>query len=58
MDAEGIKLNSFQKIIATIGILAALAIVPYSITTQKITPEAENTEKQNQENENEEEDDD
>ncbi len=57
IDAEGIKLNSFQKIFATIGLLAALAIVPYSITTQKITPEAENLEQQNTKNVNEEDDD-
>jgi cytochrome b len=50
IEGESIKLNSFQKIIATIGILAALAIVPYSITTQKINPESENPEKQYQEN--------
>jgi len=42
IEGESIQLNSFQKIIAAIGILAALAIVPYSITTQKITPETEN----------------
>ena len=49
IDGESVKLNSFQKILAAIGILAALAIVPYSINTQKIAPEAENTEQQNQE---------
>jgi len=48
IEGESIKLNSFQKIVATLGILAALAIVPYSITTQKITPEAENPEQQDQ----------
>lgn len=54
IDGESVKLNSFQKILAAIGILAALAIVPYSINTQKIAPEAENTEQQNQEKEEDE----
>lgn len=57
IEGESIKLNLFQKIIAGISILAALAIVPYSITTQKITPEAEKSEQQNRESENEEGDD-
>jgi cytochrome b len=47
IDAEGIKLTSFQKFIAAIGILAALAIVPYSIVTQKLTPEAEKSGQEN-----------
>ncbi len=58
IDAEGIKLNSFQKIVAATGILAALAIVPYSITTQKISPEAENPEQKNQINSKEKDEDD
>jgi cytochrome b len=47
IDAEGIKLTSFQKVIATIGILAALAIVPYSIVSQNLTPEAEKSGQEN-----------
>ena len=50
IEGESIKLNSFQKIIATTGILAALAIVPYSANTQKIAVEAENTESAEQSN--------
>lgn len=55
IDGESVKLNSFQKIIAAIGILAALAIVPYSINTQTIAAETENAEQQNQESGEEEE---
>ena len=50
IDGDSVKLNSFQKILAAIGILAALAIVPYSINTQKIAAEAENTESAEQGN--------
>jgi cytochrome b len=48
IEGESIKLSSFQKAIAAVGILAALAIVPYSVTTQKITVESDNQEQKNQ----------
>jgi cytochrome b len=47
IEGENIKLTSFQKIVATLGILAALAVVPYSIATQKISPEAEKSGQEN-----------
>lgn len=58
VDGESIQLNSFQKILALIGILAALAVVPYTITSQKIAAKGENKELQDQENEGSSEEDD
>lgn len=57
IEGESIMLSSFQKIVAFIGIVAALAILPYSLSTQKITPKAENTEQHDQKNGGMEEDD-
>lgn len=54
IDAEEVKLNSFQKIIATVGIVAALAILPYSLDTQKLTSgEREKSEQTGNEEEDE-----
>ncbi len=44
MTAESASLNTFQKVLATMGIIAALIIVPYSLTTQKLTPQSEKNE--------------
>lgn len=57
MDAENASLNPFQKVLATVGIIAALVIVPYALTTQKITPETEKPGLQKNENSGEEDDD-
>lgn len=57
IDAENARLNTFQKVLATAGIIAALAIVPYALTTQKITPETEKSGVQKNENSEEEDDD-
>ena len=43
---ENIKLNSFQKILAIVGIASALAIFPYSLINQKIDVKIENMEEQ------------
>jgi cytochrome b len=48
IDAEEVKLNSFQKIIATLGIVSALAILPYSLSYQKLTGGEGNKEKSEQ----------
>lgn len=48
IEGENVKLSSIQKIIAGIGILSALAILPYSLITQKITVKAENQEQKAQ----------
>jgi len=59
IDAQEVRLTSFQKIVAAIGIISALAIVPYSLVTQKIVPLVENQETGgNEENEEGEEDED
>lgn len=42
LDGESIRLNPFQVIIATLGIVAALAVLPYSLTNQKINNMIEN----------------
>ena len=55
IDAENVKLNTFQKLLATIGILAALAIIPYTISTQKLTAESESQEQDYNKNGSEEE---
>lgn len=44
IDAEEVRLTSFQKIIAAIGLISAIAIVPYSLVFQKIVPPVENQE--------------
>lgn len=41
---EDVRLNTFQKILATVGLLSALAIFPYSILNQKIDAGGENQE--------------
>jgi cytochrome b len=49
IEGENIQLSSSQKIVAAIGIVLALAILPYSITTQKITIKGEKQEQNDQE---------
>lgn len=44
IEGESIKLNSFQKILATVGIVSAIAIFPYSELNQKIDVKSENKE--------------
>lgn len=51
LDGNGIRLNSFQVIIATLGIVSALAILPYSIKYQKIYNTVENKETLKESNE-------
>lgn len=51
IEGESTQLNTFQKIIATIGIVSALAIFPYSEINQKIDVKNENKEQQVKENE-------
>lgn len=51
IEGESIKLNTFQKILATVGIVSALAMFPYSQINQKIDVKSENKE-QNGENNN------
>jgi cytochrome b len=51
LDGKGIRLNSFQVIIAILGIVSALAVLPYSITNQKINNQIENKEISNEANE-------
>ena len=48
IEGESIQLSSSQKIIATIGIVLALAILPYSLITQKITIKAAKQEQNDQ----------
>ncbi len=50
IDAESIRLTTFQKVIAGIGIIAALAAFPYSVLNQKISAKSENTEQKEQKN--------
>jgi len=50
IEGESIKLNSFQKILATVGIVSAIAMFPYSELNQKIDVKSKNIE-QNLENE-------
>lgn len=54
IEAESIRLNSFQKILAAVGIVSALAIFPYSLINQKIDVKSENKEQQQYENEEDE----
>ena len=49
IEGESIQLSSSQKIIAVIGIVLALAILPYSSTAQKILINGEKQEQNNQE---------
>lgn len=51
IEGESIKLNSFQKILATVGIISAIAIFPYSQINQKIDVKSEKSEQQRRENE-------
>ena len=51
IEGESIQLTTFQKILATIGILSAIAIFPYSEMNQKIDGKSENKEQQLKENE-------
>lgn len=44
IEGESIKLSSFQKILATVGIVSAIAIFPYSELNQKIDVKSENQE--------------
>jgi cytochrome b len=53
IEGESVKLNTFQKILATVGIVSALAIFPYSQINQKIDVKSENKEQQSNENEDE-----
>ena len=55
-DGESIKLSSFQKILATVGIVSALAIFPYSELNQKIEIKNENKEQPGKESEDADED--
>lgn len=56
IEGESIKLNTFQKILATLGIVSALAIFPYSQINQKIEVKSENKEQQSKESEEQDED--
>jgi len=49
IEGESVKLNSVQKILATVGIISALAIFPYSQINQKIDAKSENKEQQSKE---------
>ncbi len=51
IEGESIQLTSFQKIIAAIGIVSALAIFPYSVINQNIVPKNKGQEQKDQENE-------
>jgi cytochrome b len=53
IEGESVKLNSFQKILATVGILSALAMFPYSQINQNIDVKSENKEQQSKEEEDE-----
>lgn len=57
IEGESVKLTSFQKILAAIGIILALAIIPYTLLNQKIDPKNEGTEQQGKESESGEDDD-
>jgi cytochrome b len=49
IEGESVQLSSFQKTIAVIGVMLALAILPYSLTTQKISIKSEKQEQNAQE---------
>ncbi len=57
IEGESVKLTSFQKVLATIGIILALAIIPYTLLNQKIDPKNEGSEQQGKESESGEDDD-
>ncbi len=57
IEGESVKLTSFQKILAAIGIILALAIIPYTLLNQKIDPKNEGSEQQGKESESGEDDD-
>lgn len=57
IEGESVKLTSFQKILAAIGIILALAVIPYTLLNQKIDPKNEGTEQQGKESESDEDDD-
>lgn len=52
IEGESVKLSSFQKILAAVGIISAIAIFPYSQINQTIDIKSENREQQS-ENEDE-----
>lgn len=56
IEGESVKLSSFQKILATVGIVSAIAIFPYSELNQKIVLKSENKEQPGKENEEADED--
>jgi len=56
IEAESIRLTAIQKVIAGIGLIAALAVFPYSLLHQKIAAKGEKTEQEGQGNEEEDED--
>jgi len=56
IEGESLKLNTFQKILATVGIVSALAIFPYSQINQKIDVKSEHKEQQVKGNEDEDDD--
>ena len=51
IEGESIQLTSLQKIIAAVGIISALAILPYSVINQKVDTKSEGQEQKGQENE-------
>ena len=50
IEAENVKLTSLQKIIAAVGIISALAILPFSVINQKIDTQSEGLEQKGEEN--------
>ncbi len=52
VDGENVQLNTLQKILATVGLVSALAIFPYTLLNQKISPKTENLEQEKQGGEN------
>jgi cytochrome b len=43
-DKEGIRTNTFQVVIASLFILSAMAVIPYTLSNQKISANSENSE--------------
>lgn len=56
IEGESIRLSTFQKILATVGIVTAIAIFPYSEINQKIDGKSENKERQVKDNDVEDDD--
>ncbi|MDO9257834.1 MAG: cytochrome b/b6 domain-containing protein [Bacteroidales bacterium] len=56
IEGESVQLSTFQKILAAIGIISAIAIFPYSEINQNIDVKSENNEQQLKVNEDEDED--